>query len=98
MAATVAPRTRGEKSIVADDALANEMVRFLEQEQDRTGATDTEFAESLGIHRNYWRQVKQPDSRWKPGPSFLNGVKSAYPQWAERIRAMIRPEIAALLD
>ena len=92
------PRTRGEKSIVADEEAAQQLVTFLEGEQDKNGQTDAEFAEALGVSRNYWRQVKQPEDRRKPGPLILKGAKQLYPEWSGRIKAMIRPEIAALLD
>lgn len=90
------PRRRGQPPMIADAPLMEELIDFLQDEQDRAGVTDAAFAESLGVSRSYWTNVRHRAQGLKPGPAFLAGVKNAYPEWEDRIRLMIRPEMAAL--
>lgn len=93
---------RGERPIVADDSAAIELVKWLRGEQDNQGWTDQEMASELGVSRGYWSSVvawadgRGEGWRLRPGLTFLSGVVARYPEWKDRIRAMLRPEVAAL--
>ncbi len=97
MELTLARRVAGQQPIVNDDALLDELIDFLKGEQDRQAATDAVFAESLDVSRTYWVNVKHRAQGLRPGPSFLLGVINSYPEWKDRIRAMVKPELSGLL-
>jgi hypothetical protein len=105
------PKPRGQTPIISDYLAARELVAFLRQKQDENGWTAQETADLLGISRPYWVAVctwadsdsdsatGAPRSGWamRPGLALLTGAIGKFPEWHDRIKAMIRPDYAALL-
>lgn len=94
---TAPANRRGQPPLIEDTGTVDELVKFLVGEQERTCASDASFAETLGVSRPYWNNVKASRQGLRPGPRFLKGVIDAYPEWADRIRGALRPEIAAIV-
>lgn len=71
-----------------------ELVAALEQEPHQRKWSHRQFADAIGVNRNFWlrvrRRAQSPDEGPEPGKVFLGRVLVAFPHLTELVLAYMR--------